>query len=74
MLKTIYKHTKPLKHTKNMQILTKYIKQTRFFQRLLQMPQNGKAFQKLTLSYFACTFVWMFPTFLKTQNLLNACF
>ena len=73
MFKAIYMHTKPLKHTKNMQILTIYIKRTRFFQNILQMFQNGKTFQKLPFSYFACTFVWMFPTFLKIQNLLKAC-
>ena len=31
MFKAIYMHTKPLKHTNNMQILTNYIKKTRFF-------------------------------------------
>ena len=30
MFKAIYKHTKPLKHKKNMQILTNYINATRF--------------------------------------------
>ena len=30
MFKAIHMHTKPLKHAKNMQILTNYIKQTRF--------------------------------------------
>ena len=30
MFKAIYMHTKPLKHTKNMQILTNYIKKTTF--------------------------------------------
>ena len=30
-------------------------------------------FQKLPFSYFACTFVWIFPTFLEIQNLLKAC-
>ena len=74
MFEAIYMHTKPLKHTKNMQILTNYINKTRLFQRILQMSQNGKTFQKLPFSYFACTCVWMFPTFLKIQNLLKACF
>ena len=37
------------------------------------MSHNGKCCQKLPFSYFACTFVWMFPTFLKIQNLLKAC-
>ena len=31
MLKAIYMHTKPLKHTKNIDILTNYIKKTRCF-------------------------------------------
>ena len=30
MFKAIYMHTKPLKHTRNMQILTNYIKKNRF--------------------------------------------
>ena len=38
---------------------------SKFFQNFLQMSQNGKINQKLPFSYFACTFVWMFPTFLK---------
>ena len=74
MFKAIYKHTKPLKHTKYMQILTDYIKKTRFSQNFIQMSQNGKTFQKLPFLYLACTFVWMFPTFFKIQNLSNACF
>ena len=73
MFKAIDMHTKPLKHTKNMQILTNYIKK-QDFRNFLQMSQNGKTFQKLPFSYFACTFVWMFPTFLKIQNRLKACF
>ena len=73
MFKAIYMHTKLLKHTKNIEILTNYIKKTHLFQKFLQMSQNGKYFQKLQFSYFACTFVWMFPTFLKIQNLLKAC-
>ena len=36
MFKVIPMHTKPLKHTKNMQILTNYIKQTRCFENFLQ--------------------------------------
>ena len=31
MFKVIYMHNKPLKHTKTMQLLTNYIKKTRFF-------------------------------------------
>ena len=73
MFEAIRMHTKPLKHTKKMQILTNYIKKTRLFQKFLQMSQNGKCFQKLPFSDFACTFVWMFPTFLKIQNLLKTC-
>ena len=73
MFKAICMHTKPLKHTKNIEILTNYIKKHDFFQKLLQISQNEKTFQKLPFSYFACTFVWMFPTFLKIQNLLKAC-
>ena len=70
MLKAIYKHTKPLKHTKNIETLTNYSNKNTIFSKL---SQNGKTFQKLPFSYFACTFVWIFPTFLKIQNLLQAC-
>ena len=73
MFKAIYMHTKPFKHTKSIEILTNYIKKTRFSQKFIQMSQNGKTFQKLTISYFACTFVWMSPTFSKIQNLLKTC-
>ena len=31
MFKAIYMHTKPLKHTQNMQILTNYINKNKFF-------------------------------------------
>ena len=65
MFKAIYIHTKRLKHIKNMQILTNYIKTPRFFQSFLQMSTFGKSFQKLPMSYFACTFAWMFPTLKK---------
>ena len=44
MFKVISMHTKPLKHTKTMQLLTNYIKNT-VFQRLSQMSQNGKTFK-----------------------------
>ena len=40
--KAIYMHTKPLKHTKNMQILTNYMKKTKKIQNFKQMSQNGK--------------------------------
>ena len=74
MFKAIPMHIKPLKHTKNIEILTNYIKKTRFSQIFLQMSHNGKRSQKLPFSYFACTFVWIFPTFLKIQNLLKHVF
>ena len=53
MFKAIYIHTKPLKHTKNIEILTMYIKKTRFVQKLLQMTLFGSTFQKLPKSEFA---------------------
>ena len=51
--KAIYMHTKPFKNTKNMQILTNYIKETRFFQNVSQMTLFRSTFQKLPKSYFA---------------------
>ena len=74
MFKAIPMHTKPLKHTKNIDILTNYIKQTRFSQNFIQISTFGNFCQKNPFSYFAFTFIWMFPTFLEIQNLLKACF
>ena len=70
MSKAIYILKTYIKHANTNELHLK----TRFFQNFIQMSQNGKRNQKLPSSYFACTFVWMFPTFLKTQNLLKACF
>ena len=50
MFKAIYMHTKPLKHTKNMQILTNYIKKHDVFQNFLQMTLFRSTFQKLPKS------------------------
>ena len=36
MFKAIYMHTKPLKHTKNFEILTNYIKQKNDFESFIQ--------------------------------------
>ena len=46
MFKVIYMHTKPLKHTKNMQIPTNYIKQTRLFQERITNDLVWKHFSK----------------------------
>ena len=70
MFKAIYMHTKPLKHAKHANT-TELHQKTRCFQTFLQMTTFGKTFQKLPISYFACTFVWMFQAFTKIQNLLN---
>ena len=42
MFKDISMHTKPLKHTKNIEILTNYIKKARFSQNVIQMSRDGK--------------------------------
>ena len=55
MFKAIYMHTKPLKHTKNMQILTTYIEKHDFFKISYECLKMEK--KKLPFSYFVCTFV-----------------
>ena len=67
MFKAMYMHSKPLKHAKNMRILTNYIDQPRFVQYFLQMSFFGKRFCCTRISYFACTFVWMFLALKKIQ-------
>ena len=66
-------HTKPLKHAKNMQILTNYIKKHDVFKISYKCLKIEKPFKIEIFSYFPCTFEWMFPNFLKIQNLLKAC-
>ena len=65
MFKAIYMHTKPLKHTKNMQILTNYIKKTRFFQKFKQKSTFRNVFDDLENNNLRNRFVSMPPTFLK---------
>ena len=65
MFKAIYKHTKPLKHTKNIEILTTYIKKTRFFQNFIQKSTFRNVFDDLESNILRNRFVSMPHTFLK---------
>ena len=67
-------HVAPVARPKATRCLYKHYGCGNLGEKNLQNSQNGNTFQKLPFSYFACTFVWMFPTFLKIQNLLKACF
>ena len=65
MFKAIPMHTKPLKHTKNIEILTNYIKQTRFVQNFLQKSTFRNVFDDLENNNLRNRFVSTPRTFLK---------
>ena len=65
MFKAIPMHTKPLKHAKNIEILTNYIKQTRFSQNFLQKSTFRNVFDDLENNNLRNRFVSMPRTFLK---------
>ena len=65
MFKAISMHTKPLKHTKNIEILTNYIKKTRFSQSFLQKSTFRNVFDDLENNNLRNRFVSMPATFLK---------
>ena len=46
MFKAIYMHTKPLKHTQNMQILTNYMNKNMFFSKSLTDDLVWSSFSK----------------------------
>ena len=50
MFKVIPMHTKPLKHAKYIEILTKYIEKTRFFKNSILMSKFGQNFDALRIS------------------------
>ena len=54
MSKVIPMHTKPLKHAKYNEIITKYINGTQFVQQVLLMSHFGLLFDALRKPYFAC--------------------
>ena len=65
MFKAIYMHTKPLKHTKNIKLLTNYIKKTRFSQNFIQKSTFRNVFDDLENNNLRNRFVSMPRTFLK---------
>ena len=65
MLKAISMHTKLLKHTKNIEILTNYIKKTRFFENFIQKSSFKNVFDDLENNNLRNRFVSMPRTFLK---------
>ena len=50
MFKVIPMHTKPLKHAKYIEILTKYIPKTRFFKNSILMSKFRRIFDALRKS------------------------
>ena len=72
MFKAIYMHTKPLKHTKNMQILTNYIKKHDFC-KFLTKVSKWKKFSKTPILIF-CMHLRMDVSFKNTKPLKNMCF
>ena len=71
MFKAIYMHTKPLKHTKNIEILTKYINKTRFFEDFLQKSTFGNVFDDSRSHNLRKRCASMPRTFLKNGILLK---
>ena len=69
MFKAINMHTKPLKHTKNMQILTNYIKKPDFSKNLTKV-HFWKNLSK-TSNVIFCMHLRMDVSDLKKKHLLN---
>jgi hypothetical protein len=65
MFKAIPMHTKPLKRTKNIEILTNYIKKTRFSQNVTQKSTLRNVFDDLENNNLRNRFGSRPPTFLK---------
>ena len=78
MLKGFPMHTKPVKHAKYIEILTKYIRKTRLSNKSILMSTFGQNFDALRSSCMACVIFVMFSTVSKSQKpsikLKNTCF